>query len=498
MTAELAISFRTQAFINGTWMDAADGATFDRVSPATGQVFTHVASGGPADIDRAVRVGRAAFEDGRWSSRSPGERKRVLLAFAQLIEENAAEIAMLDTLDAGKPICDCEDVDIPDVINTIRWYAEAVDKVFGKVSPTSGDALGLIVREPVGVVGAVLPWNFPASMLAWKLAPALAAGNSLVVKPAELAPLSALRMAELAVDAGLPEGVFNVVPGLGHTAGRALGLHMDLDAVTFTGSSEVGRMFLNYSAQSNLKGVTLECGGKSPQIVLADNVDRLETVADDLVEAAFWNSGQNCTAGSRILVEHSVKDQFVDLVAERARARVVGDPANRSTQIGPLIEAQALDRVLGAIHGAVQQGARVVSGGERVLTETGGFYVGATVLDDVSPTMAVAREEIFGPVTAVLGFDDVAEAVAMANDSTYGLAATVWSSDIDAALGVARQLRAGTVAVNGYSEGDVSTPFGGYKASGFGGRDKGLEALEQYTELKTIWIAQRPIQSAHH
>ncbi len=479
---------RTQAFIDGTWVDAADGRTFDRISPATGSVFTSVASCGEEDVDRAVRAARAAFEDGRWSRQSPADRKRLLLTFADLLETNAAEIAQLDSIDAGKPISDCEDLDLPDVIHTIRWYAEAIDKVFGKISPTGSQALGLIVREPVGVVGAVLPWNFPASMLAWKLGPALAAGNSLVVKPAELSPLSALRIAEIASEAGLPDGVFNVVPGLGHITGKALGLHMDVDAVTFTGSTEVAREFLRYSADSNLKGIALECGGKSPQIVLADNSDRLQQVADDLTDAAFWNSGQNCTAGSRILVENSIKDEFVGLLADRANARKVGDPADRSTQMGPLIEQSAMDRVLSYVNDARDAGASIVTGGERILPETGGYYVGATVIDDVTPNMAVVREEIFGPVTAVLGFDTIDEAVAQANDSTYGLAATVWSSNIDHALGVARRIRAGTVAVNGYSEGDISTPFGGFRGSGFGGRDNGLEAFDQYTELKTIWV----------
>lgn len=488
MVNVLPATTHTQAFIGGSWCDAADGQTFDRISPATGAVFTAVAAGDEEDVDRAVRAARAAFEDGRWSRQAPVARKRLLLKFADLLEAHAAEVAELDSIDAGKPISDCEDLDLPDVVHTIRWYAEAIDKVFGKISPTGSEALGLIVREPVGVVGAVLPWNFPASMLAWKLGPALAAGNSLIVKPAELSPLSALRIAELASEAGLPDGVFNVVPGFGHTAGKALGMHMDVDAVTFTGSTPVARAFLRYAADSNLKEVALECGGKSPQIVLADNTDRLQQVADDLTEAAFWNSGQNCTAGSRILVQNSIKEAFVELLAQRANARRVGDPSERSTQMGPLIEQKAMERVLKYVEEARDAGASVVTGGERILTDTGGYYVGATVIDDVTADMAVAREEIFGPVTAVLGFDTVDEAVAQANDSTYGLAATVWSGNIDHALGVARRLRAGTVAVNGYSEGDISTPFGGFRGSGFGGRDKGLEAFDQYTELKTIWV----------
>jgi len=467
-------SLPTQLFIDGEWSDAADGQTFDRVAPSTGRVFTRVAAGGAQDIDRAVNAASTAFADGRWSGQSPATRKKVLLAFADLLEANLKEIAALDSLDAGKPIADCEDLDLPDVIHTIRWYAEAVDKVFGKISPTDNHALALIQREPIGVVGAVLPWNFPAAMLSWKIGPALAAGNSIVVKPAELSPLSALRIAELASEAGLPDGVFNVVPGLGHVAGKALGLHPQVDMVTFTGSSEVGRAFLRYSADSNLKEITLECGGKSPQIVLADNDDRLAVIADDLVDAAFWNAGQNCTAGSRILVDNAIKSDFVTLLAERAAARRVGDPADRDTVMGPLIEQSAMDRVLRYIEEARSDGASVAAGGGRLLEETGGYYVSATVLDNVTPDMAVAREEIFGPVVAVMGFNGVDQAVELANDTEYGLAANVWSRDI-----------------NGYSEGDITTPFGGYRSSGFGGRDKGMEAFDQYTELKTIWVTLR-------
>jgi len=491
MTAVLPDTIRTQAYIGGAFVDAADGATFDSVAPATGQVIAKVAACSEADVDRAVAAARAVFERGDWSRIAPADRKAVLFAFADLIEAHAEELSVVEAIDAGKPVTDCRTIDIPDAINTLRWYAEAADKVFGKTSPTGADALGLIVREPVGVVGGVLPWNFPLMTLAWKIGPALATGNSLVIKPAELASLSTIRLAELATEAGIPAGVFNVVPGLGHVAGRAIGLHPDVDVVTFTGSTEVGREFLRYSADSNIKGIVLECGGKSPQIVMADCGDRLEEVAADLAGAAFWNAGQNCTAGSRILVDRSIKDELVAALVREAEQLTVGDPADDTTVLGPLIEPGALDRVLGYVEQARADGARIATGGDRVRAESGGWFTAATVVDEVTPQMSVAREEIFGPVVSVLAFDDVAEALRIANDSPYGLAATVWSRDIDVALRTARSVRAGTVAVNGYSEGDVGTPFGGYKTSGFGGRDKGLEALEQYTELKTIWITLR-------
>jgi len=481
-------AFRTKAFIDGEFRDAASGETFVTENPATGRPLASVAAGDTADIDAAVGAARRAFDDGRWSKRAPAERKRILLDFADLLESNAEELALLDSLEAGKPITDCRDVDLPDTVKTFRWFAEAIDKVFDSVAPTGQDALALIVREPIGVVGAVLPWNFPILMAAWKAAPALAAGNTMVIKPAELTSLSTIRMAELAVEAGLPEGVLNVVPGLGETAGQALGRHMNVDMLSFTGSTEVGRFFLKYAAESNLKRITLEMGGKSPQVVLADAPD-LDRVAEQVLFAGLVNMGENCSCGSRLLVDRSVRDDLVERLVDGLKAWPVGDPQDPETRLGPMIERPHLDKVLGYIEAGRAEGARVVTGGERTRTDSGGYFVAPTIFDDVRNTMRIAREEIFGPIISLVPFDDEDEAVTLANQTNYGLAASVYTTNLDRAIRVSRAIKAGTVGVNAYSEGDVTTPFGGFKESGFGGRDKGLEAFDQYTEKKTIWFA---------
>ncbi|MEQ3553462.1 aldehyde dehydrogenase [Pseudonocardia nematodicida] len=482
-------TFITRPIIDGKEAGPISGETFDSVNPATGAVIASVAACGQADVDAAVASARAAFDSGVWSRATPAERKEVLLRFADLLDEHIDELAMLDSIDAGKPITDTRTLDLPDAIGTIRWYAESIDKVFGRISPTGPQNLALITREPIGVVAGVLPWNFPMATLSWKIGPALAAGNSVVVKPAELSPFSTLRTAQLAVEAGLPAGVFNVVPGLGHVAGKALGLHPDVDVVTFTGSTEVGRHFLRYAADSNLKKVVLECGGKSPQLVLADQSHKLAAIAEELTGAAFWNMGENCTCGSRILVHRSLRDELVSELVARTATWTVGDPQDPDTRTGALIEAAHLDKVLGYIESGRAAGATVAIGGNRVREESGGWFVEPTVFTDVTPDMAIAREEIFGPVLSVIAFDTESEAVEIANDSEYGLAASVFTDDLNAAHRVARALQAGTVSVNCYSEGDITTPFGGFKTSGFGGHDKGLDAFEQYTELKTTWFA---------
>jgi len=482
-------TFITQAFIGGAFVDAEGGEVIDSIDPATGKVIASVTACGRREVDAAVRAARESFDSGVWSRLDLAERKRILLRFADLLDENLEELALLDSIDAGKPLTDTRTLDLPDAVMTYRWYAEAIDKVFGKVSPSAGDHLALIQREPIGVVAAVVPWNFPMATLSWKLGPALAAGNSVVVKPAELTPFSALRLARLAQEAGIPDGVLNVVPGHGHVAGKALGLHPDVDAVTFTGSTEVGRHFLRYAADSNLKKVTLEMGGKSPQIVLEDNAGRLDAIADELAGAAFWNMGENCTAGSRVLVHRGLHDELVAKLAERAAALRIGPPQEPDTEIGPLVEQAHLEKVVGLIERGRQEGARFATGGSQVLQETGGWYVEPTVMTDVTPDMTVAQQEIFGPVVVAIPFDTEEEAIAIANGTEYGLAASVFTRDIDAAFRVARAVQAGTVTVNCYGEGDITTPFGGYKTSGFGGHEKGIEAFDQYTELKTTWVA---------
>jgi gamma-glutamyl-gamma-aminobutyraldehyde dehydrogenase len=484
-------TLRTDIFIDGAFRPAVSGERFTTENPATGRPLAEIAAGDSADVDAAVKAARAAFADGRWARRSPTERKATLLKLADLIEANLEELAQLDSLEAGKPITDCRDVDLPETIKTFRWFAEAADKLFDSIAPTGPDALGMIIREPIGVVAAVLPWNFPIMMAAWKAAPALTAGNSLIIKPAELTSLSTIRLAELAAEAGIPDGVFNVVPGLGETAGQALGRHMGVDALSFTGSTEVGRLFLRYSSESNLKEIVLECGGKSPHVVMADARD-LDLVADNIVFAGFTNMGENCTCGSRVIVHRSVREALLERVVAKSAEWTVGDPSDPGTRIGPMIEAPHLAKVMGYIEAGKREGAHVVVGGDRAMPDSGGYFVEPTVFDGVSNSMSIARDEIFGPVISTIEFDSEAEGLAIANDTNYGLHAAVYTNDLDTAIRAARTLRAGTVSVNAYSEGDVFTPFGGFKESGFGGRDKGLESIDQYTEKKTVWISVKP------
>jgi acyl-CoA reductase-like NAD-dependent aldehyde dehydrogenase len=474
-----------QAFINGHQVDAASGSTFDCVSPLTGQVLTPVAACDVADVDLAVLGARAAFEAGTWSRAAPRVRKRVMLRFAELIRKHADELAQLETIDMGKPIRDSRRSDIPGSAACIQYYAEAVDKIYDQVAPTGPDDVAMVVREPLGVVGAVVPWNFPLLMACWKLGPALATGNSVVLKPAEQSPLTALRIATLASEAGLPDGVLQVLPGFGETAGQAIGRHPDVDLVAFTGSTEVGKLFLRYSGESNMKRTALECGGKSPHIVMPDA--DLDAAAQAAAWGIFYNSGEVCNAGSRLLVHEQIKDEFLEKVATVAGGIRAGDPLDPATRMGAMVDSTQLDRVLGYIEAGRREGARLHLGGSRVKQETGGFFIEPTIFDAVDNSMTIAREEIFGPVLSTLSFGDTEQAMQIANDTVYGLAAAIWTRDISTAHRAARALRAGIVWVNCFDAGDMTTPFGGFKQSGFG-RDKSLHAMEKYTDLKTIWI----------
>ncbi|MCZ7532227.1 MAG: aldehyde dehydrogenase [Acidimicrobiia bacterium] len=485
--AAAAVEPRNQMFIEGEWVDAQSGATFETINPATGTVITSVAEGDEADIDVAVRSARASFEDGRWANLSPRDRGQALIRLAGLIDSHGEELQLLETLDVGKPIRYSRRVDVAQAVHTYSWYGEAADKLYDDIAPTGPNALGLITREPIGVVGAVTPWNFPMMINAWKLAPALMAGNSVVLKPAEQSPLSALRIAELAIEAGIPPGVLNVVPGYGETAGRALGLHPDVDGITFTGSTEVGKLFLQYAGQSNMKRVSAETGGKTPNMIFADAPD-LNFAIGAVGFSIFWNTGEMCIAGSRLLAERSVYDRVVEEVGAMSGGWTPGDPLDPATKAGPIVDQSQLDRVCHYIDRGVDQGARLVAGGSRTLTETGGYFVEPTVFADVSNDMDIARDEIFGPVLSIIPFDSEEEALAIANETRFGLSAALWTSNLGRAHRMSAALKAGTVWVNNFDTSDITAPFGGYKESGFGGKDKSLLALDKYTNVKTTWI----------
>ncbi|HDZ55612.1 MAG TPA: aldehyde dehydrogenase [Pseudomonas xinjiangensis] len=481
------LEIHSQAFVDGRYQPAVGGETFECISPVDGCVLAEVASCDQADADQAVAAARRAFDSGIWSRMAPAQRKQVMIRFADVIEEHAEELALLETLDMGKPIKDALSVDIPGAARAIRWSGEAIDKLYDEVAATAHDQLGLVTREPVGVVAAIVPWNFPLMMACWKLGPALSAGNSVVLKPSEKSPLSAIRLAQLAIDAGLPAGVLNVLPGYGHTVGKALGLHQDVDTLVFTGSTRIAKQLMIYAGESNMKRVWLEAGGKSPNIVFADAPD-LDAAAQAAAGAIAFNQGEVCTAGSRLLVEASIKELFVQKVAAALKASwQPGHPLDPHTTVGALVDTGQIETVLRYIEAGHAEGAELVAGGHRVMQESGGLFVEPTLFDGVTNDMRIAREEIFGPVLSVISFDSFEEAIAIANDTVYGLAAAVWTRDLSKAHRAARALRAGSVWVNQYDGGDMTAPFGGFKQSG-NGRDKSLHAFDKYTEIKSTWI----------
>ena len=472
------LDYPTTAFINGQFQPSKSAQTFATHNPATSELIANVAACNAEDVDYAVIKAREAFEQGHWSKLHPSERKEVLIKLCKLIKRNSNELAVLESLDSGKPIRDCATVDLPETIETILWHAEAIDKIYDQSAPAGEDAMAVIVREAVGVVGCVLPWNFPLMMLAWKIAPALAAGNSVIVKPAEQTSLTTLKIAELAMEAGIPRGVLSVVTGMGPDVGEPLGLHPDVDMVSFTGSTETGRRFLRYSADSNLKKIVLECGGKNPAIVLNDAED-LDLVAEHIVNAAFWNMGENCSAASRLIVQEGIKDALLEKIIAHLRDWKTGDPLDPANYLGSLIDQEHFNKVSSyLIH------AKVLCGG----TTLEPCYVMPTIIDDVKENDTLAQEEIFGPVLSIITVKSYDEAIAVANNTDYGLAASIFSANGKKSLRAARAIKAGTVTVNCYGEGDMSTPFGGYKQSGFGGRDNSIHAHDQYTEIKTIWV----------
>ncbi len=481
-----ALSIRHQAFIDGRYVDAASGKTFDCISPIDGAVLAKVAECEAEDVERAVRVARAAFADGRWSETSPVHRKRTLIRFAQLIDAHGEELALLESLDMGKPVSDALAVDVAATVRCMNWTGEAIDKVYDQVAPTGHDELGLVTHEPLGVIAAIVPWNFPMLMATWKLAPALAMGNSVVLKPSEKSPLTALRLAELAIEAGIPPGVFNVLPGFGKGAGEPLALHMDVDGLVFTGSTAVGKLLMQCAGRSNLKRAYMECGGKSPNIVFADAPD-LAAAAKAAAGGIFYNQGEVCTAASRLLVERSIKDEFMAMVVEAGRAMQPRHPLEPGAPMGAMVDQGQMQRVLQYIDKGQAEGAKLALGGKRVMAESGGFYIEPTIFDGVGQGMSIAREEIFGPVLSAIAFDTEEEALRIANDTEYGLAAGLWTQNLARVHRVARKLRAGSVWVNYWDGGDMTAPFGGYKQSG-NGRDKSLQAFSKYTETKATWI----------
>ncbi|MFY0663763.1 MAG: aldehyde dehydrogenase [Natronospirillum sp.] len=475
-----------RAWVDGKSCDAINGETFAKHSPIDNRLLTPVASCDQADADAAVVAARRVFERGDWSKLAPAKRKVKMQRFADLIEANKEELALLETLDMGKPIADALSVDINGTVRCIRWSAEAIDKLYDELAPTPDNEIGMITREPSGVVAAIVPWNFPMIMASWKIGPALATGNSVILKPSEKSPLTAIRLAQLATEAGIPDGVLNVLPGYGHTVGKALALHMDVDTLVFTGSTKIAKQLMIYAGESNMKRVWTEAGGKSPNIVFADAPD-LDAAAEAAASAICYNMGEVCTAGSRLLVEESIAETFMAKVRDHVGKWRPGNPLDPNTNIGAIVDEQQMNQVLSYIEKGKADGGRVTSGGKRASAVENGFFIEPTVFEGVTNNMTIAQEEIFGPVLATITFKDEAEALKIANDTIYGLAAAIWTGNLGKAHRMAKGVRAGSVWVNQYDGGDMTAPFGGFKQSG-NGRDKSMHAFDKYTELKATWI----------
>ncbi|MDC0498518.1 aldehyde dehydrogenase [Alphaproteobacteria bacterium] len=481
------LHFPSDLFINGRYHKSFSEKSFDNISPIDGKLINQISFAQQADIDRAVISARKVFEKGHWSNMPPGQRKKILLKFAQLIERDRLELSLLDTIDMGKTINDTYNADLPTSIDNIEWYAEIIDKLFDDISPSSKEYMGLITKEPIGVVAAIVPWNYPLWMAIWKIAPALITGNSVILKPAEQSPMSAIKIASLLAEAGLPDGVFSVLPGDGPITGKQLCLHNDIDCVAFTGSGEVGKLVLQYSGQSNMKRVQLECGGKSPNIIFADCED-LDAAAEASAYAIFGNQGEVCSAGSRLIIQKEIERDFISRIVNISKKMQPGDPFDPESFAGAIVNNEQLEKINKYVNIGKEEGASVEVGGNITMKDTGGCYFEPTIFTNVNNKMRVAQEEIFGPVLTTLAFSTFEEAISIANDSQYGLAAGVWTKDINKAIKSSRQIRAGTIYINNYEEGmDSTIPLGGYKQSGIG-RDSGYQALDNYLQVKSTWV----------
>ena len=481
------LEYPSKLFIDGKYQKSSSEKYFDNISPIDGTITNKVFFAQKEDVNLAVSKARETFNRGYWANLPPGQRKKILLKFAQLLERDRLELSLLDTIDMGKTITDTFNADLPTSIDNIEWYAEIIDKLFDDISPSSKEYMGLITKEPIGVIAAIVPWNYPLWMAIWKIAPALITGNSVILKPAEQSPMSAIKIGALLSEAGLPDGVFSVLPGDGPITGKSLCLHNDVDCVAFTGSGEVGKLVLQYSGQSNMKRVQLECGGKSPNIIFADCPD-IYAAAEASAYAIFGNQGEVCSAGSRLIVQKEIENDFVKIVSKISKKMHPGDPFNPESFAGAIVNTEQLEKINKYVNIGKEEGAKIEVGGNITMKETGGCYFEPTIFKNVNNYMKIAQEEIFGPVLSTITFSTFEEAISIANDSQYGLAAAVWTKDINKAIKASRQIRAGTVYINNYEEGvDSTIPLGGYKQSGIG-RDNGYQALENYLQVKSSWI----------